>query len=46
MGFDAEGDDATITEHIKKIRAKLAAHAKEGSYIQTVWGIGYKWDPK
>ncbi|WP_127591711.1 response regulator transcription factor [Paenibacillus lautus] len=45
-GFDAEGDDATITEHIKKIRAKLAAHAQDRSYIQTVWGIGYKWDPK
>lgn len=45
-GFDAEGDDATITEHIKKVRAKLAAHAQDRTYIQTVWGIGYKWDPK
>ncbi len=45
-GFDAEGDDSTITEHIKKIRAKLAAHAQDRSYIQTVWGIGYKWDPQ
>ena len=45
-GFDADGDDSTITEHIKKIRAKLAAHAQDRDYIQTVWGIGYKWDPK
>ncbi|WP_055106525.1 response regulator transcription factor [Paenibacillus ihumii] len=45
-GFDAEGDDSTITEHIKKIRAKLAARAQDRTYIQTVWGIGYKWDPK
>ncbi|KOR90526.1 response regulator transcription factor [Paenibacillus solani] len=45
-GFDAEGDDSTITEHIKKVRAKLAAYAQDRTYIQTVWGIGYKWDPK
>lgn len=43
-GYDAEGDDSTVTEHIKKIRAKLAVHAQDKSYIQTVWGIGYKWD--
>lgn len=45
-GLDADGDDSTITEHIKKIRAKLAAHAQNRSFIQTVWGIGYKWDPQ
>ncbi|UNK18996.1 response regulator transcription factor [Paenibacillus sp. N3/727] len=45
-GFDAEGDDSTVTEHIKKIRAKLAAYAQDKNYIQTVWGIGYKWDVK
>ncbi|GAB6926545.1 response regulator transcription factor [Paenibacillus sp. JCM 10914] len=45
-GLDAEGDDATITEHIKKIRAKLSDFVQERTYIQTVWGIGYKWDVK
>jgi len=30
-------------EHIRKIRAKLAAHTLY-SYIETVWGIGYKWE--
>ncbi|MGG4034691.1 response regulator transcription factor [Paenibacillus cisolokensis] len=42
-GWDAEGDSSTIVEHIKKIRAKLAAADLSGDYIQTVWGIGYKW---
>ncbi|GIO89475.1 DNA-binding response regulator [Paenibacillus lactis] len=45
-GYDAEGDDATITEHVKKIRSKLAAVSEERTYIQTVWGIGYKWEVK
>lgn len=45
-GYDAEGDDATITEHVKKIRSKLAAVSGERTYIQTVWGIGYKWEVK
>ncbi|MGG0334261.1 response regulator transcription factor [Priestia aryabhattai] len=41
-GYDAEGDSSTITEHVKKIRAKLLKY-DETSYISTVWGIGYKW---
>lgn len=43
-GFDAEGDSATVTEHIKKIRAKLAEADPERLYIATVWGVGYKWE--
>lgn len=42
-GWDAEGDAATVVEHVKRIRAKLASIDEEGEYIQTVWGIGYKW---
>lgn len=43
-GYDAEGDSSTITEHIKKIRSKLAKHDPDQSYILTVWGVGYKWE--
>ena len=43
-GYDAEGDSSTITEHIKKIRSKLAKHDPDQSYISTVWGVGYKWE--
>lgn len=43
-GYDAEGDASTVTEHIKKIRAKLADFNTESSYIATVWGVGYKWE--
>ncbi len=43
-GIDAVGDATTVTEHIKKIRAKMSMIAPEHSYIQTIWGVGYKWD--
>lgn len=35
-------DSQTITEHIKRIRGKLHAY-DSADYIQTVWGVGYKW---
>ena len=42
-GLDGEGSSDTVMEHIRKIRAKLAAHTLR-SYIETVWGCGYKWN--
>ena len=33
----------TIMEHIRKIRAKFAAHTLH-NYIETVWGCGYRWN--
>ncbi|WP_202620979.1 response regulator transcription factor [Pseudoflavonifractor sp. 524-17] len=41
-GIDGGGSSDTVMEHIRKIRAKLAAHTLR-SYIETVWGCGYKW---
>lgn len=42
-GYDSQGDAQTsVTEHIKRIRKKLAAHEMQGC-IETVWGIGYRW---
>lgn len=42
-GYDAQGDAQTaVTEHIKRIRKKLQA-VSATSYIETVWGIGYRW---
>ena len=39
--YDYFGDSRTIDSHIKKIRNKLG---KKGKYIETVRGIGYKFD--
>lgn len=42
-GTDGEGSSDTIMEHIRKVRAKLAVFTQK-SYIDTVWGVGYKWN--
>lgn len=41
-GYDGDGDSSIVTEHIRRIRAKLSA-VTEKQYIETVWGVGYKW---
>ncbi len=42
-GIDGDGNSDTVMEHVRKIRAKLAEHTMH-SYIDTVWGCGYKWN--
>jgi DNA-binding response OmpR family regulator len=41
-GYDSEGDSSVVAEHIRRIRAKIAAYT-DRIYIETVWGCGYKW---
>ncbi len=41
-GYERESDSSGIAEHVKNIRSKLAVF--ELSPIETVWGIGYKWE--
>lgn len=44
FGYEGGSNDSTISTHIKNIRLKLE---KEVCFpIQTVWGIGYKWEIK
>lgn len=41
-GYDAEGSSSVVAEHIRRIRRKLkAVTGKE--FIDTVWGVGYRW---
>ena len=38
-------DDAnTLNVHISKLRSKLKERLPEANYIQTVWGVGFKFD--
>ena len=39
--YDYFGDAHTIDTHVKKLRSKLG---KQGEYIKTVWGMGYKFE--
>lgn len=41
-GYDSEGDSSVVTEHIRRIRSKIASYT-DHVYIETVWGCGYKW---
>lgn len=40
--YDSDGDSSVVAEHIRRIRQKFAA-VSVASYIETVWGCGYKW---
>ena len=43
-GFDAAGDSRVVTELIRRIRKKMQQYT-ETEYIETVWGMGYRWIP-
>ncbi len=40
--MDATGEIATVTVHIKKIREKIEYNTAKPQYIETVWGVGYR----
>ncbi len=40
--MDPWGDIATVTVHIKKIREKIEADSSNPQYIETIWGVGYR----
>lgn len=41
-GYDYFGDDRTVDVHIKRLRKKIEPDDHPFRYIQTVWGVGYK----
>ncbi len=40
--MDSVGDIATVTVHIKKIREKIEYNTAKPQYIETIWGVGYR----
>lgn len=40
--MDSIGDIATVTVHIKKIREKIEKNTAKPEYIETIWGVGYR----
>lgn len=42
-GLEGDGSSDTIMEHVRKIRSKFAG-LSDHNYIETVWGVGYKWN--
>ena len=41
FGWDSASDDATVSAHVSNARAKLRRAGAQP--IETVWGVGYKW---
>lgn len=40
--MESVGDIATVTVHIKKIREKIEDSSSKTQYIETIWGVGYR----
>lgn len=43
-GMDSESENQTLTVHIKMLRDKIEDNAREPKRIQTVWGVGYRYE--
>jgi two-component system, OmpR family, alkaline phosphatase synthesis response regulator PhoP len=42
QGYAFDGYERTIDAHIKNLRRKIETNPKEPQYIQTIYGVGYK----
>lgn len=38
-------DTATVTVHIRRVRSKIEADPSRPAHLQTVWGVGYRFEP-
>ena len=41
-GMDPMGDTSSVTVYVKKIREKIEADTSNPQYIETIWGVGYR----
>jgi DNA-binding response OmpR family regulator len=44
-GFSEYVDPSTVTVHIRRLREKIETDPGNPDWLQTVWGVGYKFDP-
>lgn len=43
-GLDALSDNATVTVYISKLREKIEVDPSKPQYIETIWGVGYRFN--
>lgn len=43
-GMDSESENQTLTVHIKMLRSKIEEDSRKPKRIQTVWGVGYRYE--
>jgi DNA-binding response OmpR family regulator len=41
-GFPYYADTTTVTVHVRRLRAKIESDASNPEWVQTVWGVGYR----
>ena len=44
-GYAAALDTGTVTVHIRRLREKIESDPARPVHLQTVWGVGYRFDP-
>ena len=44
-GHAAAVDTGTVTVHIRRLREKIETEPARPVHLQTVWGVGYRFDP-
>jgi two-component system response regulator ResD len=44
-GYQAAFDTGTVTVHMRRLREKIEADPTHPRHLQTVWGVGYRFDP-
>ncbi|GAA4419829.1 hypothetical protein GCM10023169_10880 [Georgenia halophila] len=40
------GDTSTVTVHVRRLREKIEADPTRPENLVTVWGVGYRWEPR
>jgi len=45
-GYHHSGYKHTVNSHINRLRAKIEVDATSPQIVQTVWGVGYKFNPQ
>ena len=43
-GYDHDGYEHTVNTHINRLRIKIESDPAKPEYVQTVWGVGYKFN--
>ena len=44
-GYDYYGDASTVTVHVRRLREKIEQDPSQPRWVQTVWGVGYRFEP-
>jgi DNA-binding response OmpR family regulator len=43
--FAWDGDSATVTVHVRRLREKIEDDPSSPRHLVTVWGVGYRFEP-